>query len=132
MSIILLLIASVMPLGCQKEAAKQPVGDAGKADVAVAQNNEAGDAKDEEAEIQETLAKLKPEDRKLAEAQRYCPVMNDSRLGSMGPPLRVMIQNQPVFLCCKGCQKKALADPAKTLTKVKELKEKAAKEAKKS
>jgi hypothetical protein len=27
-----------------------------------------------------------------------------------------------VFLCCKGCEKKALADPDRTLAKVKELK----------
>ena len=31
-----------------------------------------------------------------------------------------------VFVCCKGCQKKALADPDKTLAKVEELKAKVA------
>jgi hypothetical protein len=35
-----------------------------------------------------------------------------------------MVKDQPVFLCCKGCQKKALADPDKTLAKVKELRDK--------
>ena len=43
----------------------------------------------------------------------------------MGPPLKVTVKDQPVFLCCKGCQKKALADPDKTLAAVAELKAKA-------
>src|SRR5829696_8334462 len=60
---------------------------------------------DEEAAIQASLAKLGPEDQKLAEQQRFCAVENDSRLGSMGPPVKVMLKEQPVFLCCKGCTK---------------------------
>jgi hypothetical protein len=35
-----------------------------------------------------------------------------------------MVKDQPVFLCCKGCRRKALADPDKTLAKVAELKAK--------
>src|SRR4051794_18149041 len=42
---------------------------------------------DEEAEIQKGLAALSPEDRKEAEAQRFCAVNDDSRLGSMGKPV---------------------------------------------
>ena len=75
-------------------------------------------------DVKAARAKLSPEDRKLVEAQEYCVVMNDSRLGEMGEPLKVMVKDQPVFLCCKGCQKKALADPEKTLAKVEELKAK--------
>lgn len=33
--------------------------------------------------------------------------------------------DQPVFLCCKSCQRKALAHPEKTLAKVDELKARA-------
>ena len=44
----------------------------------------------------------------------------------VGTPVKVMVKDQPVFLCCKSCRKKALADPDKTLAKVKQLKEKAA------
>jgi len=40
-------------------------------------------------------------------------------------PLEVTVKDQPVFLCCKGCQKKALADPDKTLVAVAELKTRA-------
>ena len=84
----------------------------------------AGAMSEEEKEIQDNLAKLSPEDRKLAEAQKYCVVQDDSLLGSMDVPIKVMVKGQPVFLCCGHCKKKALADPDKTLAKVKALKEK--------
>lgn len=77
-------------------------------------------------EIQANLAKLDPADRKLAEAQVYCAVETDGKLGSMGVPFKVMVKDQPVFVCCKGCQKSALAEPDKTLATVAELKKKSA------
>jgi hypothetical protein len=80
----------------------------------------------EDTEVQATLAKLSPEDRKLAEAQKWCAVQTKNRLGSMDVPYKVMVKGQPVFLCCEGCEKKALADPDKTLASVEELKAKAA------
>jgi hypothetical protein len=84
----------------------------------------ATEGQDNEAEIQAARAELSPEDRRLVAAQEFCAVMSDKRLGVMGPPLKVMVNDQPVFLCCKGCQRKALADPDKTLAKVEELKAK--------
>jgi hypothetical protein len=60
---------------------------------------------EEDAEISANLAQLSPEDRKLAEAQRICPV-TENRLGSMGPPVKVALEGQPVFLCCDGCRTK--------------------------
>jgi hypothetical protein len=80
------------------------------------------EAGDEEARIQANLAKLSPDDRALAEQQKFCAVNTDSRLGSMDEPVKVMVAGQPVFLCCGSCKKKALADPDKTLARVKELK----------
>ncbi|MEX2171805.1 MAG: hypothetical protein WD851_20970 [Pirellulales bacterium] len=82
-----------------------------------------------EAEISASLAKLSREDRALARAQGYCPVMTDSRLGSMGPPVKVMVNDQPVFLCCKGCHRRALANPDQTLAIVVDLRAKVAEEA---
>ncbi len=76
---------------------------------------------DEDAKVKAGLAKLSPEDRKLAEAQRLCPVLN-SRLGSMGRPVKLLLNGQPVFLCCKGCEAEARAHPEKTLGTVRELK----------
>ncbi|CAN5468094.1 hypothetical protein BH11PLA2_BH11PLA2_20950 [soil metagenome] len=70
-------------------------------------------------------AKLSPDDRALVEAQEWCVINTDERLGSMGTPLKLDIKGQPVFVCCKGCRKKAEADPDKTLAKVEELKVKA-------
>jgi hypothetical protein len=78
----------------------------------------------EEAEIRANLGRLPKADRPLAEAQKYCPTTGD-RLGTMGEPVKVLVKDQPVFLCCKVCEKKALADPDKTLAKVNELKAKA-------
>src|SRR5262249_14959114 len=63
------------------------------------------------------------EDRKIAEKQQFCPILSDNKLGSMGVPVKVMIENQPVFLCCEGCRKQAQESPQETLEKVKKLKE---------
>jgi len=79
---------------------------------------------DKEATIRANLARLGPEDRKLAQEQRFCAVEEDNRLGEMGTPVKVMVKDQPVFVCCKGCVKQARNDPEQTLAKVKELKEK--------
>jgi hypothetical protein len=78
----------------------------------------------DEAEVQANLAKLSPEDQKLAEEQRFCAVLKDSRLGSMGVPVKITVKDEPVFLCCKGCTKKARSNPDQTLAKAKELKAK--------
>jgi Cu(I)/Ag(I) efflux system membrane fusion protein len=78
----------------------------------------------EDQEITVTLAKLPPDDRKLAEAQEFCPVLKDSRLGSMGVPIKLTVDGKSVFVCCDGCSKRALASPAKTLATVEELKHK--------
>jgi hypothetical protein len=81
--------------------------------------------RDDQDKVQSVLAKLSPEDRQLAEAQRYCPILTDNQLGVMGKPVKVMVNGQPVLLCCKGCVNKALADPVKTLAKVVEVKARA-------
>lgn len=78
----------------------------------------------EDATIRANLAKLSPADRAVAEEQKVCPVQEDNRLGSMGVPVKLTIQGQTVFLCCKGCRKEAEGEPAKTLDKVKELRAK--------
>jgi hypothetical protein len=92
---------------------------------AAADDKDADKKKDVEAEIKANLAKLPEKDRKLAEEQKFCPI-TEERLGDpeMGAPIKIMVKDQPVFLCCKGCEKKALKDPDKTLAKVKELKDK--------
>jgi hypothetical protein len=79
---------------------------------------------DKDAKVENNLAKLSPEDRKLAEAQKYCAVEEENRLGAMGKPYKLVLNGETVFLCCKGCLKAAKADPDKTVAKAKELREK--------
>lgn len=76
-------------------------------------------------EVAAERAKLSPEDRALVEAQEWCVVQEDERLGSMGPPIKLDIKGQPVFVCCKGCKKKAESNPEKTLARLEALKTKA-------
>ena len=71
--------------------------------------------------IAKELAKLSPADRALAEQQRFCIVIKDSRLGSMGKPVKIKVGNETVFLCCEGCEDSAKENPAVTLARLKEL-----------
>lgn len=76
---------------------------------------------DTDRKLELTLAKLSSEDRKLVESQRFCPVLADSRLGSMGVPVKVMVNGQPVFVCCNACSKPAVNEAEATLKKVADL-----------
>jgi Cu(I)/Ag(I) efflux system membrane fusion protein len=68
-----------------------------------------------EKKVRAVLAKLSAADRKLAESQKFCPIQRKNRLGTMGPPPKVLIDGRPVFLCCEGCEEEAKADAQKTL-----------------
>ena len=94
---------------CRTKAERDPKGAATKAE----------ELRDIEAE----LAKLSPADRKLVEAQGMCVVMDDSPLGSMGVPLKVMVDGKPVFICCEGCREDALKNPQETTAKAAKLQE---------
>ncbi|HEX7380031.1 MAG TPA: hypothetical protein VF278_23120 [Pirellulales bacterium] len=86
----------------------------------------ADEGKNAESEISEALAELSKADRAAAEAQRYCAVRTGHRLGSMGAPVKVNVAGQEVFVCCRGCSKKATANATATLDSVKKLKKIAA------
>lgn len=62
------------------------------------------------------IAKLPPEDQELARAQKVCPVTGEP-LGSMGVPFKMMVEGQPVFLCCEGCVSTVKKDPQAILRK---------------
>jgi membrane fusion protein, copper/silver efflux system len=72
------------------------------------------------ANVKANLAKLSPEDQKLAARQKICPITG-LVLGSMGVPVKITLKDQTVFLCCPGCVEQAKKDPEKTLNKVAEL-----------
>lgn len=81
----------------------------------------------DETKIQNVLAELSSVDRRRARAQRFCPVLRATRLGSMGKPLKIHVGGETAFLCCDGCRKKALADPIRTKQALEELREAASK-----
>ncbi|MEX2112975.1 MAG: hypothetical protein WD845_07300, partial [Pirellulales bacterium] len=72
--------------------------------------------------IEAALAKLPSADRAAAEAQQFCAVLHDSRLGSMGMPVKVQIEGKTVFLCCENCVKQAKAKPRETLEHLEQMK----------
>lgn len=63
------------------------------------------------------LAKLSPKDRATAEKQHVCSVTG-KMLGTMGPPLKLEVQGQTVWLCCPGCKETLLKEPEKYLKKL--------------
>ncbi|WP_235935352.1 hypothetical protein [Candidatus Laterigemmans baculatus] len=67
--------------------------------------------------LQVVVAKATPADAKLIARQATCPVM-DEPLGSMGGPVKLVVGDRPIFLCCKGCIKKVQSEPAKYFAKV--------------
>lgn len=54
---------------------------------------------DEESRILANLAGLSGEARLLVDNQRFCPVNQETRLGSMGPPVIVNLKGKSVALC---------------------------------
>ncbi|MBS1984953.1 MAG: efflux RND transporter periplasmic adaptor subunit, partial [Bdellovibrionales bacterium] len=76
---------------------------------------------DEDAKLNAALKRLAPADRVLAEQQKFCPILDGSRLGSMGVPVKVMVDGQPVFVCCPSCEAAAKNAPSETLKKVERL-----------
>lgn len=77
---------------------------------------------DEEEEVAAALGKLSDADRKLALEQGFCPVLENSRLGGMGTPIKLMLDGQPLFVCCKGCVEEAKAKPKEMLDRVQKRK----------
>ncbi len=74
-----------------------------------------------EKKISAALNKLSPKDRELARAQRFCPMMPRTRLGSDGTPQKVLIDGKPVFVCCEDCVPEAKEDGRRTLSAVRKL-----------
>lgn len=113
---LLFVVGAFGLAGCSKPVDSPTPAPSTPPKVATSQEND---------EITAVRAKLLPEDKALVEAQEWCVISTEERLGSMGAPIKLDIKGQPVFVCCAGCQKKAKADPDATLAKVAELKAKA-------
>ena len=79
---------------------------------------------DEEVTIAANLAKLSAADKKIALEQLLCLSQENSKLGSMGVPIKFTIEGQTAFVCCEGCLDEAKSNPAKTMQRLKQLKSK--------
>jgi hypothetical protein len=71
----------------------------------------------EAPDVTKALLPLAPADRVLARRQKTCPVTGQV-LGSMGTPVRVMVEGRTVFLCCEGCEPRLRKDPSRYLVKL--------------
>ena len=113
--LLMLVFVSVAVFGCSKSDSTS------SEEAGTKQAAETGNEAD--TEIMAAMAELPAEDRLAAEAQKFCAVEQESRLGSMGAPFKVMVEGQPVFLCCEGCKEAALKDSQATLAAVAKLKQ---------
>lgn len=108
-------------IGCEGQRAAGPSLKSGDEHATVTHDHPSEDT----TQLDANLAKLDAADQPLAKAQGYCAVTSEP-LGSMGKPLKLVLNDQPVFICCKGCERRARANPEKTLAKAAELKDKVA------
>lgn len=69
------------------------------------------------AEELANLNQLADGDRELARQQQICPITG-MHLGSMGPPYKLTLAGRTLFLCCRGCEGKAKADPEAAFRKL--------------
>ena len=68
---------------------------------------------------QVVLAALGEGDRAGIAAQQVCPVTG-ARLGAMGDPVKVLVGDQPLYLCCRGCLSKVQSAPEQYLAKARQ------------
>jgi hypothetical protein len=118
------IVACIFFVGCQNENEPAELTTPSAAPSASTDDNSA------DADVAAAMAELSPEDRKEAEAQKFCAVMDTNLLGSMGVPLKLDVNGQAVFVCCAGCKSKALKNADATLATVARLKADNAGEAK--
>ena len=118
MSFCCMIAIGFLALGCETQTVQPELPAAsGATHIKADGDPHEGEAQtnDGDAEIAEAMAALSPDDRKAAEAQRFCAVSTGSPLGSMGTPVKLEIKGEPVFLCCAGCKSAALKNPDEIL-----------------
>ena len=80
----------------------------------------AGCIKKFEAEPQKYLSRI--DVKMIADQKDHYPLticaVAGGKLGEMGEPLNVVVNNRLVRLCCAGCEKKLRADPAQFIAKL--------------
>jgi hypothetical protein len=94
------LVSGATFIGCSAEQQSEPAATTpAPAESAVSETSESSE---DNAEIEQALAKLSPEDQALAKKQKDCPVTGEP-LGSMGKPIKVTVAGREAFVCCEGC-----------------------------
>lgn len=78
---------------------------------------------DPEADLKVSLSRLGPNEQRIAEQQKYCPIMEGVRLGEMGPPCKVEVRGVSAFVCCENCVRAAQEDPDRALAQIRRLKQ---------
>ena len=78
-------------------------------------------SKKESDEISAAIAELPSDEQVIAKGQQFCALLPENALGSMGRPIKLMIDGKPVFVCCDGCREAALKDPKTTLRMAQKL-----------
>lgn len=121
-SLSFFVVLSIFSVGCQSQTSPPPTEVSADVESQGHAGSEPEQSEDGEAEVRRAMAELSDEDRKEAEAQKFCAIMKTSLLGSMGVPLKLDVKGQPVFVCCAGCKSKALKNPDDTLATVAKLK----------
>jgi hypothetical protein len=70
-----------------------------------------------EPKVTVTIGELDKSDEEGIARQKTCPVTG-AELGSMGDPVKVLINGKPLFLCCEGCVPKVKSAPEIYLKKM--------------
>lgn len=66
--------------------------------------------------LEVAVAQIMEADRPLVERQRVCPVM-DAALGEHGTPIKLLVGDQTLFVCCQGCVDEVRKSPRVYLDK---------------
>ncbi len=67
--------------------------------------------------IEDALASLSLKDRASADQQGTCPVTG-LKLGAMGTPIKITVQDRQLWICCPDCEATIRKDPEKYLSKL--------------
>ncbi|MAT69117.1 MAG: hypothetical protein CMJ58_06285 [Planctomycetaceae bacterium] len=116
--------------GCNSQAGTKSTGDSGTSVTNQGQQGEhahhdsehahgdgANEALSPMEKMEVGLANLSAEDAAAARKQHVCPVSGEM-IGVMGPPIKVTVKGQDVWICCEGCRQKLLDNPDEYLAKL--------------
>jgi len=114
-SVVLTILLGIS--GCNSADSKNPSNQSASAESSNNHGDHDHGDHDEMTDMEKMkfeLAKLSPEDAASALKQHFCPVSGDM-LGAMGPPIKVDVEGQTVWLCCEGCRDPLLKNPSEYL-----------------